>query len=61
MSTNKYEKYFDANQPSVHISYVFFGLCDKAKENDELDELRDAFLPAYQEAEKREAYEMYGI
>lgn len=61
MKTNKYIKFFNKSKPSITISYIFFTLCDQAKEKGELDELMEAFLPAYQEAEKREAFEMYNM
>lgn len=61
MSDNKYKKYFSSNMSSLRISTIFYSLCDEAKKNGELEELKEAFLPAYQKAEKNEAHERYGL
>ncbi len=61
MTKNKYEKFFSPEMSPNRVSTVFYSLCDEAKKRNELDELKVVFLLAYRKAEKKEAFERYGM
>lgn len=61
MRYNKYQECFSSKMSSLKISTIFYSLCEEAKKKGELEELKRAFLSAYQKAENRESLERYGL